>query len=878
MVRPVGSSSIPTPVINNDASPVLTPVANTPQVSRITPSDSVLSGAAEAARSKRDHSADQARKRVEYNPHVDPASILPKELKSINEGLAAEGITPDGMDATNLYRKLLSLNKQQTEPWSDPAMQVVAKINRSNARKIRRENEPASPRTQAVLKKINDDDVLKLALQQGADAATKFRTLLDYDIKEGTNFNKPSMARAVGMNTASINRIINEQSPLSASAAAIKAEVPWVSPPLAFFKAILAYNNVRISDNKPSWSEDDMIKASGARKDNARKAMKELQREGQIAGPSAQPSAVSVTSSVPSMKRSNPSITEDRPAKRQLSQPYRDYVDPRTVDPTEVARISATMRENGLDVDAVTGPVRYEAARHLALEHSTQWSDEAMQVFANVSRSTASRIRKKQDPASPRTMAVKMTIEQDAVLSAELDEQISVAARFQRMMDYQAQHRLNFHAPSVAEAVGMNRTDVSRTLKLSNPLTSAALAIRMEVPEVQPPRKYFRDILAFNERRIASSQPAWLEKDMIAAAKIRRDYAKLVLKENQSSLEAQLPQPVIKSEIDTRFITARLKEVQLDMSRTAFYPELGDLTGEGVSWTTHFDANTKVIVHDMKPNPAMDMVFPIRDPAHPERPHPAYSDDQGNIGQSRVGEVSIGRGFISFLQGLSRAERSKPIGQRRLDLSNSQVRLAINSLQKNVKSELSRTLLNQAQAQPSCTTRQLTASDVLPHERPLIGQHGLFIKSDLSEVDRPTLRNGKILGIYAGARLETEEDYDINKATYGEEEFDRYSLAATINAVTFSPLGGANSMAFANTALDAHSEQPAYDENRLNTTFIPFSVDMTDREGQFRKEAVLALVAFDNLQDQVLIDYGDAYLNQFSKPHPSPIKQETDSD
>jgi hypothetical protein len=861
MVRPIGSGSTPapapTPTSSNNAQSTSALAANTQPVLPAASSASELTEAADAAWSRLDQSARQTQARVESNAYVLASSVDLEVVSNINRVLDTENIVPANLKPSDCYRKLLQLSQEKNKKWPDLAMQLISKIDRRSATKIRREGQPLSSEVHEIKKIINDNKDLNLALSKIPQPSRKFEALLDHFGSSGKDFSHNSMADAVGLNNKSISRILTKRAPLSASAAAIRAEVALEKPSLAFLKAILECNAARVANKETSWSEEDMISASGVRKDNAIKAMEKFELVGSQ-------SAVSATSSALSIKRENPSITDNRPAKRPLSKQDSDHIHLEKVDPAEIARISAAVREHGLDINAATAGQCYEVAFRLASAQNSPWSDAAMQEFAGISAVTASRIRKKMAPDSPRTMAVKKFIEGNPALMAELNGQPSATTRFHTVMTCQVKNGQDFYPRSVATAVGMDSRELARNLKVFEPLTQAALDIRSEVPEIAPPRKYFRAILNANEYRVTSGQPAWLEVDMIAAARIRADYARLVLKERASS-EREQP-PAIKKEDLTPIIIPHLEEVELDMSRMAFCDVWGDLTGKGVSWVAQVGANTKATIQDMKPNPAMDNVFPIRDPRNPGRPHPAYADTHGNIGQSRVGEVSIGRGFITYLKEFSEQERLNPPSERRLNLSNSKVRSAINLLQENVQRELSRMLLKQAQARPVVSARVLTDTDVLPHEKPLIGQHGLFIHPKLPSTDRPTLSNGKILGIYAGARLETDEDYDVNKATYGEEEFERYSLATAINAVTYSPLGGANSMAFANTALDPDSIEPAYDEKRLNTTFIPFNVQMTDREGVARKEAVLAMVAFDNLQEQILVDYGDAYLKQFTKP------------
>ena len=95
--------------------------------------------------------------------------------------------------------------------------------------------------------------------------------------------------------------------------------------------------------------------------------------------------------------------------------------------------------------------------------------------------------------------------------------------------------------------------------------------------------------------------------------------------------------------------------------------------------------------------------------------------------------------------------------------------------------------------------------------------------------------------------------------------------------VTYAGLGSTNSIAFANTALrrpDPAHPEAAYDKERINALFLPFDLELTDKKGERRNEVALALVALDNLfpqgddrpHAQVLADYGNDYLANFSAP------------
>jgi hypothetical protein len=95
-----------------------------------------------------------------------------------------------------------------------------------------------------------------------------------------------------------------------------------------------------------------------------------------------------------------------------------------------------------------------------------------------------------------------------------------------------------------------------------------------------------------------------------------------------------------------------------------------------------------------------------------------------------------------------------------------------------------------------------------------------------------------------------------------------------------SGLGAANSMVFANTALKADGR--GYDEDRINTLYLPFNVPMTDKANKPVTVPVIALVGLPNLYDaqanphrHVLVDYGDDHaLVRTPTPPPDEMEDE----
>jgi hypothetical protein len=234
-------------------------------------------------------------------------------------------------------------------------------------------------------------------------------------------------------------------------------------------------------------------------------------------------------------------------------------------------------------------------------------------------------------------------------------------------------------------------------------------------------------------------------------------------------------------------ITAQLEEVALDQSRTAFAQrrEIGDLTGPQVVWTMTYDTVNRVIVHHpMEPDPQMDNVIPFRDPANSRHPHRAYADGETCSPAVVVGKAKLQSGYTWFLRNLAKQEQSKE-GAKRLDMTPKEVGEAIKKIESAVCEELRRQIKGEALANPPCSVRRISSADVPPYEAMLVDQYGLFLAEDLGADDLPTFKNGKILGLYPGAKLETDQEEEDHLATYPQAEFSRYKMNLSLNGVSF---------------------------------------------------------------------------------------------
>lgn len=307
-----------------------------------------------------------------------------------------------------------------------------------------------------------------------------------------------------------------------------------------------------------------------------------------------------------------------------------------------------------------------------------------------------------------------------------------------------------------------------------------------------------------------------------------------------------------------------LVQRDLDMARTAWLREIDccDLVGDTAQWSVTLNETDAVIVrHPMQPDPAKDDEFPLRDPHDPQQVHKRYATAEGRCHpQVQVLKVAVSPDMRRYMRDLAKTD---PFD--RLMMSQRELSAAFRGIEADVEQEMKRLIANRPHPQPRCETRELGPQDVEPHESLLIGQQGLFALK-YPDTPEPTFRNGRILGLFSGALLEAEHEYAEQQERF--PDMDDYALG--VASITLSPLGHANSMAFANTSLDPNAQNLAYAQDKINALFLPLNVTLTDKNGRPTRQPMTAVVALDNLfaygesAAQVRLHYGDSYLSRMA--------------
>ncbi|GLY46794.1 hypothetical protein [Lentzea sp. NBRC 102530] len=282
----------------------------------------------------------------------------------------------------------------------------------------------------------------------------------------------------------------------------------------------------------------------------------------------------------------------------------------------------------------------------------------------------------------------------------------------------------------------------------------------------------------------------------------------------------------------------------------------------------------RAVRHDLVPDSAMDHAFPWRDHRDPVgRVYAPFAAEDGSLHPAvRAGADRITArmtGGKSVLKSIA-----ADLGDGRLpDVGSREMERLWPLLEADVVREVRRLVEGsppdwRAPARPVV----LRPDQVRPHEQVLVGRWGLRLSTpDAVPADRPSVSNGRVLGLYLGAVLRSVADEE----RWGAEhvQFPSYAMQAGGGNFTMTAEGAANFTAFANTGLRADVPSPRYDAEAINAQFVRFVVSLPDGTGKPRKLPVAAMVLLDNAFDPVAnrhgivtVDYGDDYLAMFDQP------------
>ena len=318
-----------------------------------------------------------------------------------------------------------------------------------------------------------------------------------------------------------------------------------------------------------------------------------------------------------------------------------------------------------------------------------------------------------------------------------------------------------------------------------------------------------------------------------------------------------------------------------------------------ITWTnTNPDADILQIYTTRKapaPIDSMNDAFPWRDPTDPVgRVYRRYAGADGQVHPVLRGNAK---------QITAKMTTGKQL-LRKIANSNTDTRMSLHSvtndlwaqLENDVAAEVAR--LTEGQHRPMPVEAFLmTTADLLPHEQMLNGHFGLRLTDDVMNTVRagdrsrlPSAANGRILGLYLGAVLDSREKVEEWSERY--EQFPHYAIetrTSTGRLITMTGERVCNVIGFANTALLADASAVDFDHSRINAIFLTFSVrfphldDPTNPNARGQRQEVAALVALDNAFDLasnpggfIIANYGEGYLGLFDESGGQPAKTESE--
>lgn len=290
--------------------------------------------------------------------------------------------------------------------------------------------------------------------------------------------------------------------------------------------------------------------------------------------------------------------------------------------------------------------------------------------------------------------------------------------------------------------------------------------------------------------------------------------------------------------------------------------------GEGSSAAAGASASQDDVIlmsHAQIHDPALNCIFPIRDPADPTKVHPDYADPTDPTrcaGGVEIKEAKFGNCARERLWQLANADPEFDVSQygTKTDYLKALRGSAVDAIAATMRGEVppaSRRLKVVRLERHHCETDQ--EADALE------GQFGVVMEDEDPE-RQPLLRHAAVAGLYAGCRLDSDAARASYAGIFGEELTGRvlgeYALDGENGKTTWAPYGGGNDMQFINSAFKPEDGGPMrVDEERVHGCFDFVRVRFIDRDGRERREEIPIVVQYRPVPSgkQFLVNYGPDY-------------------
>lgn len=167
------------------------------------------------------------------------------------------------------------------------------------------------------------------------------------------------------------------------------------------------------------------------------------------------------------------------------------------------------------------------------------------------------------------------------------------------------------------------------------------------------------------------------------------------------------------------------------------------------------------VQHPMTPDPAIDNAFPFRAPDNPSLVLARFAGTDGQCHpRVRVKEVTFAAGQLASVKAICKREK--------IHLTEG----LMGKLKASVSAEMNRLVKGKALTEPRLKVRRLEVGELPAHEKSLAGQLGTFVDLRAPQRGQHTLRNGKILALYAGAVFEKGKDPGFTDSSGRGTEYD----------------------------------------------------------------------------------------------------------
>ena len=272
----------------------------------------------------------------------------------------------------------------------------------------------------------------------------------------------------------------------------------------------------------------------------------------------------------------------------------------------------------------------------------------------------------------------------------------------------------------------------------------------------------------------------------------------------------------------------------------------------------------------------LDKVFPIRDPKNPSHVHSDYASDADprtcapNI---KINEVSF---FKDSEYDYNESTLWKILNNLYPKHEFTTQDAFIAALKLSVRREFEAMLRNEAPPSSQRISVVKLNADQCDNEdeaRLLQGQYGVVLK-DYSAKAQPSIENGEIVCIFAGAKLITRTEKSAYKSAFSNKMLYNYGGDAPgledSSKITWAPYGGGNLAQYLNSSFAPNKEgKLTVALAQTNAIMFPIKINFTNKHGVRCSESMLIILQVAPVLEgkQLKLDYGEDYvLTQQEKP------------